>query len=130
MAISVSAHCDMNRFIYHCPYVDDLIYQRGSFSAETNYGVPISWYSVRGFPEKKLTATFFRVNRNDCLGGECSVDCAYKLSNGDIIFLFIARTRYESEEIVPGNWESNGSTCIDSNPDNCKFYLSTHSPYY
>ena len=110
--------------------MDDLIYRRGSFSAETNYGVPISWYSVRGFPEKKLTASFFRVNRNDCLGGECSINCVYKLSNDDLIFLFIAYIRYQSEEIVPGNWESNGSGCADSNPDNCKFYLRASSPYY
>ena len=115
-----------NNFIYNCPYVDDLIYERGVFSAKTNYGIPISWYSARSFPEKKLTAKFFRVNRSSCVGGVCQIDCVYKLSNDYMAFLFIVRNQYESEEVVPGNWGSDDSTCIDSNPDNCKFYLSEH----
>jgi len=126
LIISITSYADSNEFLYHCPYVDDLKYEHGSFSAKTNYGIPIQWYSYKGFPEKTLTATFFRVNRNSCLGGSCQIDCAYKLSNGEVVFLFIVYNQYESENVEPGHWESKDSTCINSNPDNCKFYLSEH----
>lgn len=55
---------------YHCPSIQDIKYDRGTFTAVTTYnGVEMRWFTVQLYPDAKATVKKFNFSNtwNGCV---------------------------------------------------------------
>ena len=108
---------------YHCPSFNDIKYERGQFSAVTNYnGIQMTWYSLNTFPEAHVPIVEFRFTNgiNDCIGGTCEIYCVYTVQSGnDMLKLFVSRQEYRFVAGINGPWKNE--MCDSTKPEDCTF---------
>jgi hypothetical protein len=108
--------------IYHCPSIQDIKYENGSFKSTTTYnGVTIDWFSSQRFPEANPSIKKFNFTNyfNDCSDGTCQIYCVYALNNHDVLRFFVTNQSYRFLQSYSGPWSNR--SCTSNNPDICTF---------
>jgi hypothetical protein len=108
---------------YHCPSINDIKYEQGSFYAVTNYNkVNMRWYTLQTYPEATVSIEKFKFTNswNDRLGGTSEIYCVYEVNSGnDLLKLSVSRQEYRFLQAQSGPWKDG--TCKSDNPEDCTF---------